>query len=261
MGRQPEPRRGAGSPLRAVDRRPARARRRGRGRDPGGGGAGRDRPGRCPRVRRRGRVQRRLCRGRRRRGAAGAAGRGVPPPWAAGVRPQLQRDRRHALAHRAVGRRARCLRARGGGADLPERQRRRQRARHPPRAAVSHRGRERQPGGALGRRLSRAAGRRGGVARDRAVPRGRRRPAAVPGAGRVRRRRRRGRGAEGRKLPGRGARGRRAQRRAGGRPADLPQPDRGGRRRLGAGRARAARARQDAGRAAARSGAAAGWRS
>ena len=54
--------------------------------------------------------------------------------------------------------------------------------------------------------------------------------------------------------PGRGRR--RAQRRAGGGPADLPQPDRGGRRRLGARRARAARAGQDAGRAAARSGAA-----
>ena len=131
LGRQPEPRRGARAPVRAVDRRSPRAGRRGRGGDPGGGGPRRDRPGRGARVRRRRRVQRRLRRGRRRRGSCRRelveASRA---PRAAGVRPQLQWDRRDARAHCAVGRRARPRREPGAVAlDLPERQRRRQRAR------------------------------------------------------------------------------------------------------------------------------------
>ena len=46
---------------------------------------------------------------------------------------------------------SRMTRARPGRARLPERQRRRQRARHPPRAALPHRDRQRQPGGAVRR--------------------------------------------------------------------------------------------------------------
>ena len=80
-------------------------------------------------------------------------------------------------------------------------------------------------------------------------------PRSVSGAGRLCGRRRRGSwcsrsGA----LPAGRARCRRAQRRACGRPADLPQPDRGSRRGLGARRARTSRAGQDAGSPAHRPG-------
>ena len=123
--------------------------------------------------------------GRRAPGRAGGAAARPPP---AGVRPQLQRHRLAARPGRAVGRRAVGRGGRARGARLPERQRRRQRAGHAPRAALSHRDRQRQPGGADRRRLPGVPGRRGGRRRDRAVPGGRRRPAAVRRPGRLRRR-------------------------------------------------------------------------
>ena len=100
-----------------------------------------------------------------------AAARRVPP---ARVRPQLRRHRRAVRTRRALGRRpAPASRARGAG--VPERQRRGQRAALASRAAAAH-------GGLLGnqavlerRRLRRVSGARRGRARDRALPRGRRR--------------------------------------------------------------------------------------
>ncbi len=117
--------------------------------------------------------------------ARGAVGRGAArraliaaaaAPPAAGVRPQLQRDRRAARARRAVGRRAASRTSRAT-------------SRSSPRAATSRS--TRWPRGAgcastrssrrgnqavlVGRRLPRAAGRDEDVALDRAVPGGRRR--------------------------------------------------------------------------------------
>ena len=95
-----------------------------------------------------------------------------------------------------------------------------------------------------------AAGRRGAGGLDRPLPRGRRRRRAAVRGARPLRRARRGRvGAQGgRVAPGRGRR-RGAHRRAGGRPARVPRARGGGRRGLGAGRARAAGAGQGPGRA------------
>ena len=66
-----------------------------------------------------------------------------------------------------------------GRADLPERQRRRQRARLAPRPAAAHRRLVRQPGRARGRRLARRGRRAGRRALGRALPRGRRRRRAL----------------------------------------------------------------------------------
>ena len=153
-----------------------------------------------------------------------------------------------------------AARAGRGRARLAERQRRGQRARHAARAALPHGDLERQPGGAVGRRLPAGAGARGRRAVGRAVPRGRRRPAAVRRARGVRRGRRPRRRAEGRQLARRRARGGGAQRRARRRPARVPGAARGGRRGVGRGSARAARAGEGARRcrAAARPASAAG---
>ena len=123
----------------------------------------------------------------------------------------------------AVGRRADAARARRGGADLPERQRRGQRAR-------------RRAAGCGFTRSSPAATRRcssppttsscwparTACGRSRCISRTTAARGCARGWPRARRRRR-GRGAQGRELCGRGARCRRAQRRACGRPADLPR--------------------------------------
>ena len=124
-----------GRPCVPIDRRSARGRRRGGGRDPRGRRARRDRAGRRPRLRRRGRVQRRLRRGRRRAWRCSAS-------WSA----RRRRQRLPVCGPNCNGIVSPCTRGRRcgatrfapaepgrGGADLPERQRRRQRAR--PRAA------------------------------------------------------------------------------------------------------------------------------
>ena len=171
----------------------------------------RRRAGRRARLRRRGGGRRGLRRGRRRRGAAGGA----------------RRRRARATGCRCAGRTATgsspmharaalwgdalaAARARAGGARLPERQRRRQRAR--PRGA-----------GCASTRWSPAATRpccrppttssswpaSDGRRRDRAVPRGRRRPARCARRWpRCAERGIAGGGAEGRELARRGARGR-----------------------------------------------------
>ena len=246
LGREPGPDRGARAAVRAFDRRFAV---RGGCRDrfgPGRGGRGSGGGGRRAGLRRRGRVQRRV-RGVRRRGRVAARpSRGRGASWLARVRTELQRDRRDACAHRAVGRRAGAARARSGGADLAERQRRGERAGDASRPAVPHGGRERQPGGRFGRRLSGVLGGRGRYWGDRAVPRGRRRPGAVRRPGRVRREWGTRGGFESGQLRGGSPRRRGPQRRAGRRPADLPRADRGRRGRVGVRPPRAARARQDA---------------
>ena len=215
---------------------------------PAAGVAGRHRPGGRARLRRRGRVQRRLRRGGVRARATTRAGRRGAPPRAAGVRPQLQRDRLARHSRTALwGDAFVGARARRGGAGLPERQRRRQRAGHAARAALPHRGRQRQPGGPAGRRLPRRTwpARDGRRARSRCTWRTTAARGCATGWPRAPSRRP-GRGAEGRALRGRRAGGRRPQRRAGRRPARVPQPGRGGGRGVGRRRARPARAGQDA---------------
>ena len=187
------------------------------------------------RLRRRGRVRGGLRRGARRR-AAGAAGRGraatmpVCGPNGNGI---VSLPDRVALWGDPI----RPRRARPGRADLPERQRRGQRAGLAPRAAAAHGRLVRQPGGARRRRTSsRAVARARRRALDRALPRGRRRRRAlVRGARALRARRRRAsRCSKAGSSRAGAAAARGAHRRDRRRPARLPRPVRGVRRGLGA---------------------------
>ena len=189
VGGQPGPHRGARPAVRAVARRPARAGRRRRRGDPRrraspdvieqAGARG---------LRRRRRVQRRVRRGGSRAPAlqARAGGGGAAATRCRCAAPTATGSSRRTRATALWGDALAAARAGRGGADLAERQRGGQRAGHPPRTALSHRDRQRQPGGPRRRRLPRAAGRRGRPALGRAVPGGRRRPAAVRRAGGVR---------------------------------------------------------------------------
>ena len=137
------------------------------------------------------------------------------------------------------------------GDDLPERQRRRQRARLAPRDPLPHGPLHGKPGGARRQRLAGGdlRARRGALGGD--VPGGGRgRGAPGRGARPLRRARRPGGRAEGGRFRGRQPGGLGAHRSGRRRPASVPRPGRGGRRRLGRRPSRAAGAGARSGRAA-----------
>ena len=166
--------------------------------------------------------------------AGAGAPRGGAGRRAAAVRPERQRDLRGQLAGADVGGLGAAAGARRRGDDLPERQRRGQRARLAPRDPLPHGPLHRQPGGARRQRLARGDLRARGRALGGAVPGGgRRRRAPRRVARALRRAWRPGGRAEGGRLRGRRARGLRAYGRGRGRPEGVPRPGRGGGRRLG----------------------------